>query len=88
MLNLRSEHLVSNTVLDFIANNFGAIFERDGDRQNNGSITSVLKNFNTKKKDLIFSKLIFIMLSLELYSFQTKVTTLFELTPVATNFQQ
>lgn len=86
LLNLRSQHLVSNTALDFIANNFGAIFEKYDNRQNNTSITSLLKNFNTEKKDQVFSKVILILLSQELYLFQQKVTTLFELTPVETHF--
>lgn len=57
MLNFRSEHLVSNAGLDYIANSFGTIFEKDeGGRENNGSINSILKHFNSQNKRLCYFK--------------------------------
>lgn len=55
MLNLKSEHLVSNSALDYIANNLGNIFsEVMGDSEH--CVKSILKQFNSQEKRLQFYK--------------------------------
>ena len=55
MLNLKSEHLVSNSALDYIANNLGNIFsEVMGDSED--CVKSILRQFNSQEKRLKYYK--------------------------------